>query len=76
MVDTMFETMLSIHIPRIAAVLLCMLTEVQAYFRFDGAHIGQRLHQVWNALLPAPEVKELYDLRYGKLMSDKGINPD
>ena len=76
MVDTVFETMLSIHIPRIAAVLLCMLTEVQAYFRFDGARIGQRLHQTWNALLPAPEVKELYDLRYAKLMSDKGINPN
>jgi len=45
MVDIGFETVLSIHIPRIAAVLLCMLTEVQAYFRFDGARIGQRLHQ-------------------------------
>jgi hypothetical protein len=70
------ETMIAIHIPRLAAVLLCMLTEVQAYFRFDGARINQRLHLVWNALLPAPEVRELYDERYAKLMSDKGINSD
>jgi hypothetical protein len=76
MVETMFETVLSIHIPRVAAVLLCMLTEVQAYFCFDGARIGQRLHQVWNALLPAPEVKELYDERYANLMRVKGISAE
>ena len=62
--------------PRVAVFLLCMITEVQSYFRFDGAHINQRLHQVWNALLPAPEVRELYEERYSKLMSDKGIIPD
>jgi len=32
--------------------------------------------KIWNALLPAPEVKELYDLRYAKLMADKGITPN
>jgi len=76
MVDDTLETTISIHIPRLSAVLLCMLTEVQAYFRFDGARIGQRLHEVWNALLVAPEVKELYDERYAQLMKDKGITSD
>ncbi len=75
-VDTASEIMISIHISRVAAVLLCMLTEVQAYFRFDGAHINQRLRRVWNALIPVPEIKELYDERYAKLMKDKGIDPD
>ena len=53
-----------------------MITEVQAYFCFDGAHINQRLHTVWNALIRVPEIKELYDERYAKLMKDKGIDPD
>jgi hypothetical protein len=75
-VETAIDTVIAIHIPRLAAILLCMLTEVQTYFRFDGARINQRLHLVWNALLPAPEVKELYDLRYAKLMADKGITPE
>jgi hypothetical protein len=76
MVDDTLETTISIHIPRLSAVLLCMLTEVQAYFRFDGARINQRLHEVWNVLLVAPEVKELYDERYAQLMKDKGINSE
>jgi hypothetical protein len=77
MVETrFFEAMLSLHMPRMAAVLLCMLTEVQAYFRFDGGRINKRLHEVWNALLIAFEVKELYDVRYAQLMKDKGIDPD
>jgi hypothetical protein len=76
LVDDTLETTISIHIPRLSAVLLCMLTEVQAYFRFDGARINQRLHEVWNALLVAPEVKELYDERYAQLMQDRGINSE
>ncbi len=75
-VDVAFERMIFMHLGRMAAVLLCMLTEVQAYFRFEGARINQRLHQVWDALRPVPEIKELYDERYDKLMKDKGINPE
>ena len=74
--DDNFETLLSIHIPRVAAILLCILTETQAYFRFDGAHISQRLHEIWNALILAPEIKELYDERYAELMREKGIHPE
>ena len=53
-----------------------MLTEIQAHFLFDGGNINHRLHEVWNALIAVPEVKELYDLRYAQLMKDKGITSD
>jgi hypothetical protein len=62
------------HIGRAAAILLCILTELQAYFRFDGARINERLHEVWNVLTPAPEIRDLFDSRYAQLMKDKGIN--
>jgi hypothetical protein len=61
------------HMTRASAILLCILTELQAFFRFDGARINARLHEVWNALLAAPEVKDLHDSRYAQLMKDKGI---
>lgn len=63
------------HMTRACAILLCMLTELQAFFLFDGARINARLHEIWNALLPAPEVKDLYDSRYAELMKSKGITP-
>jgi hypothetical protein len=58
-----------------AAVLLCMVTELQAHFHFDddGARINDRIHAMWNALMPVFEVKELYKERYAKLMKDRGI---
>lgn len=74
--NVVVELTISKHLFRAAALLLCMLTEVQAHFRFDGARINQRLHEVWNALIPVPEIKELYDERYSKLMNDRGINPN
>jgi len=57
--------------------LISVVTELQAYFRFDdaGARINERIHEVWNALLPTFTIKELYDERYAKLMKDGGINP-
>jgi hypothetical protein len=75
MIEAQAESLVGMHIPRVAAILLCTLTEIQAYFRFDGAHINQRLHKIWDALRVIPEIKELYDERYSKLMQDKGINP-
>jgi hypothetical protein len=74
--DDAVDKMLFISVVRVAAILLCILTEVQAHCRFGGARINERLHEVWNALLKAPEVKELYDERYSKLMQDRGIEPD
>jgi hypothetical protein len=60
-----------------AAILLCMVTELQAYFRFDdnGARINERIHKMWNVLLLMPDVKELYDGRYAQFMKDRMINP-
>jgi hypothetical protein len=75
MFEVVSDQMIAIHISRVAAILICIITEVQAYFRFDGARINQRLHGVWNALLPVLEIKELYDERYAQLMKDRGINP-
>jgi hypothetical protein len=69
------EAMISRHLLRVVGILICVLTEVQAYFRFDGARINDRLRDGWNAVLPAMEIKELYDLRYVQLMKDKGILP-
>src|SRR5208283_5708750 len=58
-----------------AAILLCIVTELQAHFHFDGANIDERIHKIWNALMPAFAVKQLYSERYEQLMKDKGINP-
>jgi hypothetical protein len=75
--DEVHPIRLSTHISQIAGILISVVTELQAHFRFDdvGARINQRIHEVWNALLPAFAVKELYDDRYAQLMKDKGINP-
>jgi hypothetical protein len=68
---------MSTHLSRAAAVLLCIVTELQAHFRFDddGARINERIDEMWNVLMPVPEIKELYDERYKQVMKDKGINP-
>jgi hypothetical protein len=73
--DEAHPKLMSLHLSRAALVLLCIITEVQAYFRFEGANIGPRIHNVWSALMPAFEVKELYDERYAQLMIERGIKP-
>jgi hypothetical protein len=40
------------------------------HIEFDMRSNG---HEIWNALVTAPEVKELYDSRYAQLMRDKRI---
>lgn len=72
-IDETFERLLSTHIGRAATVLLSTLTEIQAYCKFEGANINQRLLKVWVALLPLFEAREVYDLRYALLMKDSGI---
>lgn len=67
--------LLALHIGRAALILLSIITELQAHFRFDGANINERIHKMWNALMPVFEVKELYTERYAQLMKDKGITP-
>jgi hypothetical protein len=67
------DRLISRHISRVAAVLLCMVTEVQAYCHFDGARINQRLQEIWGVLLPISEIGELHAGRYEQLMREKGI---
>ena len=74
-IDAAYPKALSSHIARAALMLLCLITELQAQFHFDGASIDERIHKMWNALMPAFDVKELYDERYRQLMEDKRINP-
>ena len=63
----------SLHLLRVVGVLLCILTEIQAKFRFQGAHINERLVKGWDAVSAALEVKRLRDLRYDQLMKDSSI---
>lgn len=65
--------MLSMHLLRVVGILLCILTEIQAHFRFDGANINERLVKGWDAVLAALEIRELYDHRYEQLMKDGRI---
>jgi hypothetical protein len=76
-IDDQHTRVLFLHIGRAAGGLLCIITELQAHFHFDdnGARINERIHEMWNALMPVPEIKELYDERYAQLMNDKRIEP-
>jgi hypothetical protein len=73
--DQVHPIRLTTHISHAAGVLISVITELQAYFRFDdaGARINERIHEVWNALLPTFTVKELHEERYAQLMRDKAI---
>jgi hypothetical protein len=76
-IDDQHPKVLFKHIGRVAGVLLCIVTELQAHFQFDdaGARINQRIHAIWDALMPAFEIKELYEKRYAQLMTEKQIDP-
>lgn len=58
------------HYARAAVLLLCLLTEIQHHFKFDGANIDKRLREIWTAMLPIYEAKELYDFRYEALLRE------
>lgn len=75
-VDVASDWMISLHISRVASILLCMLTELQCNCRFDGARINQRLHEIWSVLLVLPEIREFYEKRYSQLMKERGIHPE
>ncbi len=72
-VNKSYDLLISTHIGRAATVLLCLITEIQAYCRFDGASINDRICTMWEVLLPLFEANELYEGRYAKLMADHGI---
>jgi hypothetical protein len=71
--EAKFLRMFSMHISQAAGVSLAIVTELQAYFHFDGADINNRIHKMWDVLMPTFAVKELYKERYQQLMEDKGI---
>lgn len=73
--DDVHLRLMSMHMARAAIIMLCIVTEVQAHFRFTDANINVRIHRVWDAVMPIFEAKELYDERYSQLMTDKGIRP-
>jgi hypothetical protein len=70
-----FPQVLGTHLSQVSGLLLCIVTELQARFHFDGANIDERIHQMWDVLMPTFVVKELYDERYRQLMKDKHIIP-
>jgi len=74
-IDETFPRVLSMHIGRAAGVLLCIITDLQAHFKFDdsGARINERIHEMWTALMPVMEVKELYNGHYKTQMLSRGI---
>jgi len=55
-------------------VLLATITELHAFFKFDGANINKRIREIWDVLLVHMDVKELYDARYAQLMKDRGMS--
>ena len=75
-VEEMYKAFLTRHIGRAAMILLCLVTELQLYFRFEGANINARIEQMWGALMGVFEVKEIFDERYRDLMLENGILPN
>jgi hypothetical protein len=73
LVEARYVDFLTRHLGRAATVLLSISTEIQAYFRFEGANINDCIAEMWSALADLFEAKELYDEHYAALMKCKGI---
>jgi hypothetical protein len=71
-VSPMYLAFLTRHIGRAALILLCLVTELQMYLRFEGADIDSRIVGIWDKLMGLFEAKELYDERYATLMKRQG----
>lgn len=74
-IEESYGSFLSMHMARAATVLLCLITELQAYCRFVGHKINERICKIWETLMPMFATKELHDGRYKKLMAERGISP-
>ena len=72
-VEAMYDLFLIKHVGQVVTVLLGLVTEIQRYFRFDGADINNRIEDMWIALMGLFEAKELYEERYSALMKENGI---
>jgi hypothetical protein len=62
------ERHITVHVGRAAGLLLCLATEVQHFCKFDGANIDQRISDMWAAIWPVVEVRDLFDYRYKALL--------
>jgi hypothetical protein len=65
--------MFSLHLGQAAGVMLAIITELQAYFNFDGPDINGQIHKMWDVLMPSFPVRELYKARYKQLIENKRI---
>jgi hypothetical protein len=76
LIDQAYPLVMSMHMMRAAILLLAIVTEVQAAYRFkdEDARINERIVECWQAIQPSFEGKEIYDEHYGQLMKDKGIS--
>lgn len=68
--DDAVHRYIAMHFGRTAAILLCLLTEIQQFFEFNGAEIDKRLAQLWSAMIPLYEIRELFDYRYKTLLKE------
>ncbi len=66
--DDAAERYIAMHIGRASGLLLALLTEIQHFYKFDGAEIDERLGKIWAAVMPILEVRELYHYRYKGLL--------
>jgi hypothetical protein len=73
-IEKKYDLFVSEHLGRTATVLLCLVTEVQGYFRFIDADINQRIEKLWHVLMPSFSAKEAYDSRYRDLMKERGVS--
>jgi hypothetical protein len=71
LVRGIYDAFLTRHIGR--AAMLLLVTELQLYFRFEGANINARIETMWGALEGVFEVKEIFDERYRELIIEDGI---
>jgi hypothetical protein len=69
-VQTNALRLITMHIGRAGGLLLCLLTELQHFFKFNDFEIDRRLRQVWTAMVPLYEVRELYDFRYNSILRE------
>jgi hypothetical protein len=72
-VEAIYEAFLTKHFGMAATVLLCLITEIQAFFRFQDANVNSRVFSMWNTMMSLFEVAELYAWRYRALLQDKAI---
>ena len=62
------ERTISMHIGRASGLLLCLLTEIQHYCKFQDANIDRRSSEIWSPLIVMLEVRELFEYRYRDIL--------